>query len=83
MVKCSSTRDVLRTYFLVQLYIIAIMISILGIFYIISMLCVEPRALIIPILGAIAIAIVFIWYKITIRLLRSRLSKLKQYSRLC
>ncbi|MCC6016190.1 MAG: hypothetical protein LM582_04000 [Desulfurococcaceae archaeon] len=83
MVKCSSTRDVLRTYFLVQLYIIAIMISILGIFYIISMVSIEPRALIIPILGAIAIAIVFIWYKITIRLLRSQLSKLKQYSCLC
>jgi hypothetical protein len=77
MSSCSTTYDVLRTYILLELYIVTIIATILGSIYVISVIPIRLDALRILILSSILLIVVFAWYKITVKLIRYRLRLLK------
>jgi|GEM_PF-5988744 hypothetical protein len=77
MSSCSTTYDVLRTYILLELYIVTIIATILGSIYVISVIPIRLDALRILILSSILLIVAFAWYKITVKLIRYRLRLLK------
>lgn len=71
--QCSTGKGVISTFIKLELYIALIALSILLVLYTVSLIPMATDVLRIAILVILILTALYLWYKVTLRIVRSRL----------
>lgn len=74
--RCTSLNNLVLAFIKIKLYVVLVMVSIIGVIYITSIIPVEIDIVKIVILGLLTIAVLYIWYKITLLLMKKFLNRI-------